>query len=162
MAIDTSDFRFPKPCKERKNKRGSKSKKEEVNLYEKEVIAMIDFYEAHKNDMASVENFKHTKKMLSLASQWIKDVMVSQKCDDVQDVLSAWEQTVIHAAEQAHSSHKVGSFLNFWWLIKNDSNYLDVIEGKYDKEFRKPKSTVGWGNAGDFVGAEGGPSGIVV
>jgi hypothetical protein len=174
MPMDTSDFAFPKLTKKSKKvsnlNKGTKKKervKEEVIVFSKEVDSMIDFYELHRGDMVSVENYRFTKKLKEQASKWIRDVMESQKCDDVQDVMSAWQQSVLHAAEKSHFSHKVGSFMNMFWLIKNDSNYLEVMDGKYDKEFRnnaKPREngSIGSGSPEDFRGVASGPSGIVI
>jgi hypothetical protein len=169
MSIDTSNLAFPKPTKKAKKsssfgKKAKPKKEKDVVVFDNEVESMIDFYELHRGEMISIDNYRLTKKLRELASQWIRDVMRSQKCDDVNDVLAAWQQTIIHASEKVHISHKVGSFMNMFWLIKNDSNYLDVLFGKYDKEFKKNGQTtkIGWGDKGDFNGVEGGPSGIIV
>jgi hypothetical protein len=172
VPVDTSNFAFPKPTKKAKKSsfgnKGNKKKEKvekEVIVFEAEVQLMIDFYEIHRGDMVSVENYRFTKKLQEQASQWIRDVMRTQKCDDVKDVLLAWNNTVLHAAEKSHSSHKVGSFMNMFWLIKNDYNYLEVMDGKYDREFTKiakGRGTVGWGDAKDFDGVASGPSGITI
>lgn len=164
MPIDTSSLAFPKPEKRSKSKKNKKTKEPDIILFEAQVEQMTEFYETHRSDMASIENYRYTKKLREQLSHWIRDVMISQKCDDVNDVMAAWEQTVIYAAEKVHPSHKVGSFINMFWLTKNDSNYLDVLEGKYDKEFRKPKPpTSGWGDPKDFGGIQdSGPSGVNV
>jgi hypothetical protein len=158
---DCSGLMFPKPSKKSKkssfgkSKKEKKEKKEDVIVFEAEVDKLIDFYETHRGDMVSVENYRFTKKLKEQASRWILDVMRTQKCDRVEDVILAWQNTVLHAAEKAHPSHKVGSFMNMFWLLKNDSNYIDVMEGKYDRAFGKPaerRGTQAWGDPRDFAG----------
>lgn len=173
MAIDTSDFKFPKPVKKTKGKGKGKGKKKKAEkpdfagMFESEVTQMVDFYEAHRGDMVSIENYRHTSKLKAQAAKWILDVMRTQKVDDVAMVVAAWQQTIIHAAEKSHPSHKVGSFMNFWWIIKNDYNFLEILDGKYDKEFKNRNAArsqgIGWGSPGDFDGIkDGGASGTVV
>lgn len=167
--IDTTELKFPKPVKKSKKssfgKKPKLKKEKEVIVFVNEVQQMIDFYETHRGDMVSVENYRFTQKLQEQASLWIRDVMQTQKCDDVKDVLLAWQNTILHAAEKAHPSHKVGSFMNFWWIVKNDYNFLEIIEGKYDREFiktTKGRGIVGTGDPKDFEGVASGPSGTIV
>jgi hypothetical protein len=72
-----------------------------------------------------------TSKTKEMASRWIGEAVAVEGSPE--KAREKWAETVRLAAK-TDASH---GFINLKWLIKNDDNYMDILEGaKYAKPFR--------------------------